>query len=140
MADNRTIVEQFMQAMAANDWEAQERLLTDDFVEEYPQSGERIRGNENRRAIAENYPGGEPTETNADGPKPAVITGTGDHFTATGQIKYPNGEIWHVVSLIELRDGKIARMTDYFGAPFEAPAWRAPYVEVDKVAAGKASR
>ena len=44
MADNRTTVEQFLRAMAANDIEAQERLLSDDFVEEYPQSGERIRG------------------------------------------------------------------------------------------------
>lgn len=142
MADNRTIVEQFIHAMATNDWEAQERLLTDDFLEEYPQSGEVIRGKENRRAIIENYPGGEPRETSASGPgpKPPVIFGTGDQFTATGQIKYPNGETWHIVSLIELRDGKIAKITDFFGAPFEAPAWRAPYVEVEKAAAGSASR
>ena len=142
MADNRKTVEQFIEAMAANDIEAQERLLSDDIVEEYPQSGERIRGKDNRRAIIENYPGGEPRETSGSGPapKPPVIVGGGDQFTATGQVKYPNGETWHIVSLIELRDGKISKMTDYFGAPFEAPAWRAPYVEVEKTAAGKASR
>jgi len=142
MADNRKTVEQFVQAMATNDWEAQDRLLTDDFVEEYPQSGERIVGKENRRAIIENYPGGEPRETSASGPtpKPPVIVGAGDQFTATGQVKYPNGETWHLVSLIELRDGKIAKITDYFGAPFEAPAWRAPYVEVARTAAATPSR
>jgi ketosteroid isomerase-like protein len=136
MADNRKIVEQFIQAMAANDVEAQERLLSDDFVEEYPQSGERIRGKDNRRAIIENYPGGTPRETSESGPspKPPVITGAGDQFTATGQIKYPNGETWHIVSLVELRDGKIAKITDYFGAPFEAPAWRVPYVEKEAAA------
>src|SRR5207248_3079101 len=58
MADNRTTVEQFLQAMGTNDVEAQERLLSDDIVEAYPQSGERIRGKDNRRAIIENYPGG----------------------------------------------------------------------------------
>jgi hypothetical protein len=42
--------------------------------------------------------------------------------------------------VVEFRDGKIARMTDYFAAPFEAPAWRAPYVEVKRKAAGTASR
>src|SRR3982074_1544655 len=96
MADNRKTVEQFIQAMATRDWEAQDRLLTDDFVEEYPQSGERIVGKENRRAIIENYPGGEPRETSASGPspKPPVIVGAGDQFTATGQVKYPNGETW----------------------------------------------
>ena len=142
MADNRKTVEQFVQAMATNDWEAQDRLLTDDFVEEYPQSGERIVGKENRRAIIENYPGGEPRETSASGPtpKPPVIVGAGDQFTATGQVKYPNGETWHLVSLIELRDGKIAKITDYFGAPFEAPAWRAPYVVVARTAAATPSR
>jgi ketosteroid isomerase-like protein len=142
MADNRKTVEQFIQAMATRDWEAQDRLLTDDFVEEYPQSGERIIGKENRRAIIENDPGGEPRETSASGPspKPPVIVGAGDQFTATGQVKYPNGETWHLVSLIELRDGKIAKITDFFGAPFEAPAWRAPYVEAARVAAGTPSR
>ena len=34
MADNRKTVEQLIQAMAANDFEAQDRLLTEDFVEE----------------------------------------------------------------------------------------------------------
>jgi SnoaL-like protein len=131
MADNRTTVEQFIQAMAANDIEAQERVLSDDIVEEYPQSGEVIRGKENRRAIIENYPGGTPRETSASStsPRPAAITGAGDRFTAVGQITYPNGETWHLVSLIELSGGKINKMTLYFGAPFEAPAWRAPYVE-----------
>src|SRR5438876_8906655 len=36
--DNRATVEQFIQAMMTNDVEAQDRLLADDFVEEYPQS------------------------------------------------------------------------------------------------------
>jgi len=140
MADNRTIVEQYLLAMSKNDIEAQERLLSDDFVEEYPQSGERIRGKDNRRGIIENYPGGTPQEASESGPspKPPVITGAGDRFTATGQIKYPNGETWHAISLIEVRDGKINKLTSYFAAPFEAPAWRAPYVE--KAAAGARSR
>jgi len=137
MADNRTTVEQFVQAMMKNDVEAQDRLLSDDFVEEYPQSGERIRGKDNRRAIIENYPGGTPRESNASdaGPWAPAISGAGDRFTVVGQIKYPNGETWHLVSLVELRDGKINRITDYFAAPFEAPAWREPYVEKGAAAA-----
>ena len=137
MADNRTIVEQYLLAMSKNDIEAQERLLSDDFVEEYPQSGERIRGKDNRRGIIENYPGGTPKETSSTGPAPKAptITGAGDQFTVTGQITYPNGETWQLVSLVELSDGKINRITDYFAAPFEAPAWRTPYVEKEAAAA-----
>jgi len=131
MADNRTTVDQFISAMDKMDIEAQERLLSDDFVDEYPQSGEVTRGNDKRRASMENYPGGTPRETSASrpNPKPPIVTGAGDNFTASGQITYPNGETWHVISLIELRDGKIRKMTSFFAAPFEAPAWRASYVE-----------
>ena len=32
-------------------------LIHDDYVEEYPQSGERIRGKDNARTVYENYPG-----------------------------------------------------------------------------------
>ena len=137
MADNRAVVEQYINAMMKNDVEAQDRLLSDDFIEEYPQSGEHIRGKKNRRAIIENYPGGTPREASASDSEAwtPAITGAGDRFTVVGQIKYPNGETWHLVSLLELRDGRINKITDYFAAPFEAPAWRAPYVEKEAVGA-----
>ena len=88
-------------------------------------------------ALLENYPGGTPKETSSTGPaaKAPAITGAGDQFTVVGQITYPNGETWQLVSLVELRDGKINRITDYFAAPFEAPAWRTPYVEKEAAAA-----
>jgi ketosteroid isomerase-like protein len=129
MKDNRAIVERFVRGMASNDIEAQEEVLADDIVEEYPQSGEVIRGKQNRRAILENYPGGMPEVAETKARPESKITGADDEYTAVGQVTYPNGETWHVVSLFQLRDGKISRMTVYFGAPFEAPAWRAPYVE-----------
>jgi len=34
------------------------------------------------------------------------------------------------ISIIETNsDGKVARQTDYFANPFEAPAWRGEYAE-----------
>ncbi len=39
------------------------------------------------------------------------------------------GSISNVVNVIELRDGKILRETRYYSDPFEAPAWRAQWVE-----------
>ena len=39
------------------------------------------------------------------------------------------GRSYHAVSIYEFREGKIARETDYFAEPFEAPAWRAQWVE-----------
>jgi ketosteroid isomerase-like protein len=35
----------------------------------------------------------------------------------------------NVVSIMEVRDGKIVRERNYHGEPWEPPAWRAQWVE-----------
>ena len=39
------------------------------------------------------------------------------------------GRIYHVIDIIELRVGKMFRSTRYYADPFNAPAWRAQWVE-----------
>jgi ketosteroid isomerase-like protein len=144
---NRQVIERLAEALATNDLDAQDALIHDDYVCRWPQSGEVIRGRANRRAIQENYPGAEggirPTTTRIVGSDDKFIsspiptwnmihlTGSGDDLTATGTITYPNGETWHFVTLFTMRDGKIWRQVDYYAPPFESPAWRAPYVELE---------
>jgi hypothetical protein len=42
--------------------------------------------------------------------------------------------------IVEFRDGKIWRDTRYYAQPFEAPEWRAQWVEhMEESAAGEAS-
>ena len=113
-------------------------------VTEYPQSGERFRGLANIRAVAENYPGGLPKDLSGKvigsedkwvvGPSFNVlrIEGTGDIYTIIGSATYPDGKTWQVMSLVELRAGKIARTTELFGAPFDAPEWRSKWAERSK--------
>jgi ketosteroid isomerase-like protein len=143
----RAVVERYAEAVAANDSAVTRECLHPDYVGRYPQSGEVIRGVENRIAIGENYPGQEqaPLSTSVAeirGRDDQFITtpswsivhliGSGDEFTLSGTINYPNGETWHGVLLITVRDGKIWRETDYFAPPFEAASWRAPFVEQEK--------
>ena len=141
---NREVVEHFIEAMNASDLDRAEQYLAEDLVEDYPQSGERIRGRANRRAVVENYPGRAERDF-APGKYGALVgddqwvmtpsmslvrlNGSGERYTATGQITYPNRETWHVIQLIELRGGKIAKMITYFAAPFEPAAYRAKFVE-----------
>jgi len=40
-----------------------------------------------------------------------------------------DGRIYHVVMIVEFRDGKIVRETRYYADPFDAPEWRAQWVE-----------
>ena len=143
---NRQVVEAFAAALAANDFDAQDALIHDDYVARWPQSGEVIRGRANRRAITENYPSlGESRLGISTGrivgtddkfiPSPLPswnmvhLQGSGDELTMTGTITYPNGETWHFASLITMREGKIWRQVDYYAEPFESPDWRAPWVE-----------
>src|SRR5262245_9212258 len=46
-----------------------------------------------------------------------------------GRSDYGGGLVSHVANVVEFRDGKIWRETRYYAQPFEAPAWRAQWVE-----------
>ncbi len=138
---NRQVVEQFVQALMARDLDLQGELSAPDLIVEYPQSGERIRGWANVRAVHENYPGGLPQEFDGKvigsedkwvvGPSFNIlrIEGTGDVYTLIGSARYPDGLTWQVIALVELRAGKIAKTTEVYGAPFDPPQWRSHWVE-----------
>ena len=143
----RVIVERYAAALAANDSAMMRECLAPDYVGRYPQSGELIRGVENRLAIGENFPGQEEAKlggtireirgrddefvSTASFPAWTIVhlTGSNDEFTLTGTVNYPNGETWHAILLITVRGGKVWRETDYFAPSFEPAAWREPFVE-----------
>ena len=99
---------------------------TDDFVQEWPQSGERLT-KENSIKLLESYAG------MSGGPQPKFtykrMLGGGDLFVVEGTIDYGDGTPVSYIGIGEMRDGKIAKVTEYFANPFEAPAWRADFVE-----------
>jgi hypothetical protein len=140
-ATNRQVVERYVKALTDRDLNLLAEVCTTDLVVDYPQSGERIRGWANVRAVHENYPGGLPQDLDGKvigsedkwvvGPSFNVlrIEGTGDIYTVIGSARYPDGKTWQVVSLIELRSGKIAKTTEVYGAPFDPPPWRSHWVE-----------
>jgi hypothetical protein len=57
---NREVVERYVNGMKARDLDVQAEVCAPDLIVEYPQSGERIRGWANVRAVLENYPRGLP--------------------------------------------------------------------------------
>jgi ketosteroid isomerase-like protein len=98
----------------------------DDFVQEWPQSGERIRGRDNAKAINDNYPKMTGSSPNMNLRR---ISGEGAHWVVEGTIDYGDGTPVSYVGIAELRDGKLVGITEYFANPFEAPAWRKQWVE-----------
>lgn len=122
-ASNEEIVRRYYQAQAAHDYDSAGALRDPDWVCEWPQSGERVRGSANDRAIMENWPGGRPSGLSIR------VVGSGDFWFADGTSVYPDGSTWFLSVLIQLRGGKVYRETWYFAPPFDAPAWRAAWVE-----------
>jgi SnoaL-like domain len=136
MADTREMAERFEAVARSGDFAQMGALLreyaTDDFVEEWPQSGERLSKAASLR-LAEDYPAMSGTT-----PKMTYkrMLGGGDVFVVEGTIDYGDGIPVSYVGIGELREGKVARMTEYFANPFEAPAWRADFVEKMEPVAG----
>ena len=129
MGDTKAMAAKFEEVLKRGDLGGMTGLLkefaTDDFVEEWPQSGERLTKASSMR-MAEAYP-------EMSGKSPSFtykrMLGGGDIFVIEGTIDYGDGIPVSYVGIGETRDGKVTKMTEYFANPFEAPAWRADYVE-----------
>jgi predicted SnoaL-like aldol condensation-catalyzing enzyme len=121
--DAGQVAEKLWKALQAGDWETAGNYLHDDFLQEWPQSGERIIGRDNAIAIEQSFPGGLPTmrfrRTLADGNLAVLEV----------ELTYADGSRYLGVCIIELRDGKVLRETDCYAQPFQAPEWRAQWGE-----------
>ena len=122
MDDNRGTLRRTVEATFAGDFDTAIEAMADDAVVEWPQSGERIVGRQACLTVYRNYPGGSPAYDLTR------ITGGPDVFTVEARGDY-SGETVYLTSIVEVRNGKIAKQTDYFASAFEAPAWRSGMVE-----------
>ena len=116
---NRLLLERYLAGLL--DSEQEYALRHEDVVIDMPQSGERIRGRDNMKAMQNAYPG-PPTITIRR------MVGSGDVWVVEGRSDY-SGRIYHLTNILEFREGKIIRETRYYADPFVAPAWRAQWVE-----------
>lgn len=121
-SSNRATIDALVAAINARDHEALGRVFTSDVVMEWPQSGERIRGEKNRRVMYGRFPS-LPKIT------PRRVTGSGDFWVLEASLDYGDGDPYQAVFILEMRDGLVARETAYWSKPFPAPEWRAQWVE-----------
>jgi len=117
----RAALDQHWAASDANDFETEHRIYHADAVLDYPQSGERTRG---RRNI-QNQRASQPSNKRFTVRR---IVGGGDLWVTELVITY-DAKPSYTVSIMEFRDDKVARETQYFADPFPAPAFRAQWVE-----------
>jgi ketosteroid isomerase-like protein len=140
---NHEVLERMFELFRTGEMEALTEVFESDCVMDYPQSGERVMGVDNIAAILTNYPGGH---LQVDVDRATVIgdeeryiltptfnvvrvQGTGDTLVGTVRTLYPDGTYWYVISVSHFRGGRIVRTEMYFAPQYEAPTWRAQWVE-----------
>ena len=122
--DDRTVraaLERHWEASDASDFKVEHEIYREDAVLDYPQSGERIRGRHNIQESRFVQPNKKRFTVRR-------IIGSGDLWVTEFVLTY-DGQPSYTVSIMEFKDGKVARETQYFGDPFEPGPSRAQWVE-----------
>jgi ketosteroid isomerase-like protein len=117
----RLALERHWEASDAGDFEVEHDIYHDDAVLEYPQSGERIRG---RRHIQES----RHVQPNKKRFTVRRIVGSGNLWVTEYVLTY-DGVPSYTVSIMEFRDGRVAKETQYFADRFDPSPSRAHLVE-----------
>ena len=129
MGDTKAMAAAYEEVLKSGDFGRLNALAqeyaADDFIQEWPQSGERLSKEASMR-LGEKY--GEMSGTSPTFTYKRMLGG-GDVFVVEGTIDYGDGVPVSYVGIGEMRGDKVAKMTEYFANPFEAPAWRADFVE-----------
>jgi len=120
--DNAAVVQRLVDCLNARDVGVMDDLFHDDAVMDWPQSGEKVVGAENRRGVYGAFP---------QLPTIALrrVLVSGDVVVAMATLDY-DGPVYESVFVFELRDGRITRETSYWAEPFDPPEWRARWVRV----------
>lgn len=119
---NESVIERLIKCLNDRKIEVMDELFHDDAIMDWPQSGEKVVGAENRRGIYSSFPR-LPNIT------PRRMISDGELVVAEATLDYGGPVPSKAVFIFEFKDGKIAKETAYWSEPFEAPAWRAKWVE-----------
>ncbi len=117
------VVREFWRLMATNDFHAVAAVLAPDFVMEWPQSGERIRGPVNFCRMNAEYPAAGPWRFTIN-----RLVADGD--VAVTQVSLTDGvQSGEPVSFFTVTGGRISRLVEYWPEPFAPAPNRAHLVE-----------
>lgn len=123
MSTELDTVRRFWELMAGNDFDAVGAVLSDDFVVDWPQSNERIRGRANFARMNAEYPAHGRWTFDVHrlfGQGADVVTDVG----VTDGV-----QVARAISFFTVVDGRVTRLVEFWPDPFPAPANRAHLVE-----------
>ena len=117
------ITREFWRLMATNDFHSVAAVLAPDFVLEWPQSRERIRGAERFARMNHEYP--------AHGPWQFTINRlVGGESEAVSDVAVTDGvQVARAISFFTVAEGKVTRLVEFWPEPSNALTNRAHLVE-----------
>ena len=117
------IVREFWRLMATNDFHSVEAVLAPEFVLEWPQSKERVRGAERFGKMNTEYP--------AHGSWQFTVNQVvGSESEAVSDVNVTDGvQSGRAISFFTLSQGKITRIVEFWPEPYAAPSNRAHLVD-----------
>lgn len=117
------VVREFWRLMATNDFFSVGAVLAPDFVLEWPQSRERIRGAERFARMNTEYPAHGRWRFEVH----RIVAGDGE---AVSDVGVTDGvQVARVVSFFTVQAGRIVHLREFWPEPFPAPPNRAHLVE-----------
>ena len=118
------VVRQFWQLMASNDFDSVAAVLSPDYVLDWPQSNERIRGAGRFARLNSEYP--------AYGPWTFTINRlVGGEAEAVSDVSITDGvQKARAISFFTVEHDKIIRQVEFWPEPYESPFDREHLVEV----------
>ena len=142
---NEEVVNAYLRAWSTTTGRRMGALRHPDWMVDYPQSGERIRGHANDRAIADNYPGGIPDIAPEPGRRQRGSLGRlaelhlrADRRQRRHLVRPRQGALsrtdptWYVASIYHLRDGLIHHEITYWARAVRIAGLAGGWVERDR--------
>ncbi|HEY2560012.1 MAG TPA: nuclear transport factor 2 family protein [Caldimonas sp.] len=117
------VAREFWRLMASNEFDSVGTVLAPEFVLEWPQSKERIRGADRFARMNREYV--------AHGPwRFTIVRIFGDATHAVSEVEVTDGvQRAKAISFFTVADGKVERLVEYWPEPYDAPANRAHLLE-----------
>ena len=117
------VVREFWRLMATNEFSSVAAVLTPEFVLDWPQSNERIRGAERFAQVNVEYPSHGLWQF-------TVHRIVGTEIEAVSEVTVTDGfQTAKAISFFTVRHGKVTHLVEFWPEPYPAPANRAHLVE-----------
>jgi ketosteroid isomerase-like protein len=118
------LVREFYKRMNTNDFHSVAQMLADEYILEWPQSKERIRGRDNFVAVNEEYP--------AYGRWQFTVNKiVGNETEAVSDVSVTDGvQAARAITFTTVREGRIIKQVEYWPDNYEAPGNRKHLVEL----------